>query len=328
MQNEPEVLAWLSEPENLATRYLTARELLHPRPEPPGLERLRGAVLEWEPLRAVLDLQLEDGGFPDRSKVRTARPTFSALVLMERCGLDVGDEPVARAIDFLSRRHARTGPISYTGGASGVLPCYAGVVVTTLTGLGAGDSDIVRSSLDWLLDHQRFDHRELRAGGEASWPYRAPQNFGCWESVSCYHGVAGAFRAFAAVPAEGRWPRLRQRLDEAIDYLRIHRLFRKSGSERPLFRHMTQPFLVGDYRSGLLDMLQGIADADPALAAEPWVEESMEAMDALTVDGRVPLAKNYGRALMDEIPLEPVGEPSRFLTYQWLRVRRTMDAAR
>jgi hypothetical protein len=116
------------------------------------------------------------------------------------------------------------------------------------------------------------------------------------------------------------------RLDEAIDYLRLHRLYRKSSTDKPLFRHMTQPFLIGDYRSGLLDMLQGIADADAGLAGEDWVRESIEAMEALADDGRVPLVKNYGAALMDEIPFEPVGESSRFLTYQWLCVRRTLDA--
>ena len=116
-----------------------------------------------------------------------------------------------------------------------------------------------------------------------------------------------------------------QRLDESIAYLRRRRLYRKSDSDGPLFRHLLQPFLVGDYRCDLLSMLEGIADADPALAAEPWVAEAVTTMDALTEEGRVPLVKNYGRALMDPIPLEPVGAPSRFLTYQWLRVRRTLD---
>ncbi|MCA9598151.1 MAG: hypothetical protein KC776_32790 [Myxococcales bacterium] len=50
-------------------------------------------------------------------------------------------------------------------------------------------------------------------------------------------------------------------------------------------------------------------------------------MEALTADGRVTLGKNYGRALMSPIPLEPIGHPSRLLTYQWLVVRRRLTAA-
>jgi len=247
---------------------------------------------------------------------------------MHRCGLDVTDEPVARSVAYLSAQHARKGAISYTTGGSGVLPCYVGVVAATLIGLGALDSDIVQASIRWLVDHQRFDHKATRAGGEQTWPYRAPQNFGCWDSVSCYHGAGGAFRAFAAIPPGARSTPVRQRLDEAIEYLRIHRLYKKSASERPLFRHMTQPFLIGDYRSDLLDMLQGVADADPDLIREEWVREAIEEMDGLTHDGRVPLVKNYGRALMDPIPLEPVGAASRFLSYQWLRILELLGSTR
>ena len=118
-----------------------------------------------------------------------------------------------------------------------------------------------------------------------------------------------------------------QRLREAIEYLRIHNLYKKSTSDQPLFRHMTQPSLVADYRSNLLDLLGGIADADPALASETWVREAVDDMDDVTVDGRVPLVKNYGKKLMDPIPLERVGEPSRFLTYEWLTVRRKLTGS-
>lgn len=305
-------------------RYLVARDLLDPPPAPAVLARRRGEILGWGPLRQVLDLQQPDGGFPESGRTQTARPTFWALGLMQRCGLAIEDEPVRRAVDHLEQRYASAGPVSYRHGASGVLPCYAGVVTVTLIKLGAGDRDFVQASLDWLVDHQRFDDKQARAGGTGEWPYRTPANFGCWDSVSCYHGVAAAFRALAAVPPAARSARQRQRLDEALAYLARRRLFRKSSSDKPLFRHLLQPFLVGDYRAHLLDMLEGIADADPGLMAEPWVTESVAAMDALTDDGRVPLAKNYGRALIDPIPLETVGEPSRFLTYQWLRVRSTL----
>jgi len=321
------LLAWLSSDENPPVRYLTSRDLTRPRPSAATLRKQRQSVLRWPPLQRILELQLPDGGFPDPSRTRTARPTFWALTLMQRCGLDVADEPVARAIAYLSAHHAGRGALSYTTGGSGILPCYAGVVTATLIGLGAYDSDIVQASLSWLVDHQRFDHKATRAGGEETWPYRSPVNFGCWDSVSCYHGVAAAFRAFAAVPATARSSTLRRRLDEAITYLRIHRLYKKSTSERPLFRHMTQSSLIGDYRSDLLDMLQGVADADPSLIGEEWVREAVQEMDALTDDRRVPLVKNYGRALMDPIPLEPVGAASRFLSYQWLHILEVLGAA-
>lgn len=190
--------------------------------------------------------------------------------------------------------------------------------------MGALDSELVQSSIQWLVDYQRFDTRTSRVGGEQPWHYKAPDNYGCWETVSCYHGVAAAFRAFAAIPTERRSAEVELRLNQAIEYLRPRRLYKKTGTDQPVVRHMTTPFIIGDYRSDLLDMLAGIADADPALVDQDWVGEAVRDMDALTSDDRVVLAKNYGRKLIDPIPLEPVGEPSRFLTYQWLQTKQLL----
>ena len=327
LEHDQAALEWLSSPANPPVRYLTARDLSEPRPTAATLRRLRLEILGWEPLQRILDLQLADGSFPYGQKTPTAQPTFSALCLMQRCGLDASDEPVVRATDYLTDRHLGKGALSYTTGGSGVLPCYAGIVTAVLIKMGALDTPLAQSSIEWLIEHQRFDHKTTRAGGTATWPYRAPANYGCWETVSCYHGVAGAFRAFAAIPPKQRSADVSQRLEESIEYLRKHRLYKKTVVDKPLFRHMTQFFLVGDYRSDLLDMLQGIADADRDLVHEDWVADAVDGMDELTTAGRVTLVRNYGRKLMDPIPLEPTGVPSRFLTYQWLHIRRMLRLA-
>jgi len=321
------LVAWLSSPDNPPVRYLTARDLVEPRPSAATLAGLRRAISTWTPLQQILALQQPDGSFPAGQKTPTAQPTFSALRLMARCGMDITDEPVRRTIDLLTEHHLGKGALSYTTGGSGVLPCYVGVVTAALIKMGALDTDLVQRSIRWLIDHQRFDHKTVRAGGCETWPYRAPANYGCWETVSCYHGVAGAFRAFAAIPAAKRSVEVRQRLDEALAYLRIHRLYKKSSVDKPLFRHMTQFFLVGDYRSDLLDMLQGVADADRTLIRHDWVGSAVADVDSLASDGRIPLVKNYGSKLIDPIPFEPIGQPSRFLSYQWLHIRRTFDGA-
>jgi hypothetical protein len=325
-KDEADLLAWLSSPANPPVRYVTARDLLDSPVPPQALHELHRAAIAWGPLQEILALQKPDGGFPGREAQQTARATFWALRLMARCGLDVGDEPVARALRFLMANHLH-GALSYSRGGSGVLPCYVGVTVATLIRLGALETDLVQWSLRWLVDHQRFDHKSTRAGGGGLWPYRAPANFGCWESVSCYHGVAASFRAFAAVPPPHRSIAIWQRLDEAINYLEIHRLYKKSSSDRPLFRSMTQLSLIADYRSDLLDMLTAVADADPGLISRDWVEEAVTEMDALTTGGKVTLAKNYGKKLIEVVPFEPVGEPSRFLTMEWLRTKRAFAAA-
>jgi len=326
-ERHAELVEWLSSPDNPPVRYLTARDLVEPTPSNTALGDLRSQILDWEPLRLVLNSQRDDGSFPFAQKTPTAQPTFTALDLMHRCGLDVTDEPVAVMVEYLSEHHLGKGALSYTSGGSGILPCYIGVVVTSLIGMGAFETELVQSSIQWLIDHQRFDHKDTLAGGPEPWPYQAPVNYGCWDSVSCYHGVAGAFRALAAIPREQRTPAVAERLEQALEYLRIHRLYKRSALDKPLVRHLTQFFLVGDYRSDLLDMLQGVADADPALASEDWVRSAYDDMAGLTDDGKVTLVKNYGRRLIDPIPFEPIGAPSRFLTYQWLTIQHAFDTA-
>ena len=314
-------LDWLRSPQCPPIHYLTARDLVEPAASEREIQALRDDVLRWEPLQNVLRLQRDDGSFPPGQKTPTAQPTFTALTLFERSGLAITDEPVERVLDYLTANHLRKGAVSYTGGGSGVLPCYVGTVVLALIKMGALDTELVQSSLEWLVDHQRFDTKTTRAGGQEPWPYKSTQNYGCWETVSCYHGVAAAFRALAAIPAEKRTADVERRLEQAIQHLRPRRLYKKTTTDQPLFRHMKQFFLVGDYRFDLLDMLAGIADADPTLVNEDWVAEAIADMQATTLGGRVTLVKNYGRKLLDPIPFEPVGKHSRFLTYQWLQTQ-------
>lgn len=318
---------WLSSRLNPPVRYLTARDLAPLSVPARELQAMREAALGWPPLRQILGLQLEDGSFPYGQKTPTAQPTFWALCLMARCGMDISDEPVRRIVGYLEHHQMGKGALSYTGGGSGVLPCYAGVVTAVLIEMGASESAVVQGSIQWLVDHQRFDHKTLRAGGDATWPYKAPTNYGCWETVSCYHGVAGAFRAFAALPPAARSADVNHRIEEALEYLRLHRLYKGTAIDRPLFRHMTEFFLIGDYRSGLIDMLHAVADADSGLIHEDWVAGAVDDVERTLDAGRVTLVKNYGRKLIDPIPFEPIGEPSRFLTYEWLTIRRAFGMA-
>jgi hypothetical protein len=134
--------------------------------------------------------------------------------------------------------------------------------------------------------------------------------------------VAASLLALAAVPKERRSSEMESRLQGALAYLKIHRVFKKSNSERPLFRSMKRFFLWGDYRVHIIDVLEGIADADPALGGTEWVREAIEVVDELAENGKIKLSENARNLLLQPLAFERVGEPSRFLTYQWLRVKQ------
>lgn len=189
--------------------------------------------------------------------------------------------------------------------------------------LAGHERSSARSAIQWLLDYQRFDHKKTKAGGRKKWPFKAVDNYGgCWWSVSCYHGVVSALRAFAALPVEQRNSQTQERIEAALRYLEIHRVYKRSSSDKALFRHLTQFFLAGDYRLHLIDVLEAIAEVDPKLIEQAWVRQAVDLVESLATDGKVPLLKNYARRLIDPLPFEPIGEHSRFLTLQWLRTRQ------
>jgi hypothetical protein len=315
------LLNWLSSPENPAVRYLTAVHLKG-LSSPRALKSLREEILRWEPLKQIIALQREDGSFPSLDGGPTAGPTFVALCLADRCGMDVGDAPVAKALAYLWGRHAEKGAFSHNTGGSGILPCYLGLLVRSCIRMGGLDFPGVGASLKWIVDHQRFDHKHTRAGGNRKWPFRAVVNYRCWASVSCYHGVAASFLALAAVPKERRSAEMQARLRGALAYLKIHRVFKKSNEDKPLFRSMTQFFLWGDHRVHLIDVLEGIADADPTLGCMEWVREAIEVVEELAESGKIRLLGNARNLLVHPLAFERIGEPSRFLTYQWLLVKQ------
>lgn len=321
MSDKP-VIDWLLSVENPAAQYLTARDLVHPRPSERTLKSLRRKMLAWGPLGRILALQREDGSFPARKKP-SPEATYIALRLMARCGMDVSDDPVSRAFGYLSERYVGQGAFSYNTGGSGILPCYVGLFTRDFMPMVGRDAPAIATSLKWIVDHQRFDHGQSRGGGDKKWPFKIVENYGgCWRSVSCYHGVVATLGALAAIPLEYRTRDQKERLKSALRYLEIHRGFKKSREDKPLFRHLIQFFLFGGYRSHLIDVLDAIADAEPELAQAKWVRDAISTVDSLTLDGRVILSKNYPTKLVDPLPFESVGEPSRLLTYQWLRVKQ------
>ena len=77
-------------------------------------------------------------------------------------GASAGYELADRGSVVLLEQEATAG--YHTTGRSAVLPCYVGIFARDL-GKMAGLSWLpVASSIQWIVDHQRFDHKKTRSG--------------------------------------------------------------------------------------------------------------------------------------------------------------------
>jgi len=111
-----------------------------------------------------------------------------------------------------------------------------------------------------MVGHQRFDLRDHRAGGEEPRPFRSVVDYGRWESVNCHHGFVGALGAPSAIPSKVRTDAQRVALNAAIDYLRPHRVSKRSFEDKLLFASSARFVLFSGYRSHLVDVLERPAE--------------------------------------------------------------------
>ncbi len=314
---------WLKSKDNPIVCYLYHLDV---KPQAQVDAKMKSQMMQSQPIRNLLTLQKDEGGFANAPKGFPAQTTFWALDIMARCKMSIHDEPVRKALTWIEEKYTSSGAYSYNRGGSGVLPCYVGKVARNVAVLAGFEHPSFQSAVEWLVDHQRFDHKETKAGGEKKWPFKSVENYGgCWRSVSCYHGVVAALRAFAAIPKQHRSKTIQKRIQSALRYLEIHRLYKQSSSDKQLFKHLTQFFLWGDYRHHLIDILETIAHIDPSLIKLDWIRHAVDVVDAHTIDGRVPLVKNYASRLVDPDTFESRGMPSRFLSLQWLQIKRCFN---
>ena len=322
-----QLIHWLSSSENPPVNYLTTRDFAGTPPSKESLYALRTEILAWKPLTSFLSSQQSDGGFPNKTKTKSAEPTLAGLALMTRCGLSYDDDCVRRAVEYIAGNYAYNDIFTFRAKGSGVLPCYVGMYARIIATVAGTDHPHFNKAIEWILEYQRFDHKEVRAGGRGQWPFRSVESYGgCWRSVSCYHGVVATLRALSSIPERKRSVAVNTQLEAALNYLRIHRVYKKSSEDKPLFRHFSRYFLYGKYRLNLIDVLEGISEADPGAGAEDWVRDVIETVDRSTVGGKVISAASYPTDIIDPLPFEKAGKPSRFLTYQWLITKRKFAA--
>ena len=315
------LIHWLTQDDVPPVRYMILRDFPNSNSSPESIQKLGRESLIWPPLQKLLALQKPDGGFPSSKKTKTAETTLAALSLMARCGLTDQDINIQKTLAYINQNYLHDGVYTYRGKGSGVLPCYVGLFTRLIANVAGTQHQLFQSGIRWILDYQRFDHKTTRGGGNDQWPYKAVESYGgCWRSVSCYHGVVAALRALSVIAPENRTEEVVERIKSVIEYLRIHRVYKKSSEDRPLFRYSTRLFLFGGWRLNLLDILEGIAEADPSLINEDWVRDAVETVEKTKKEDKIVSAASYPTGLIDPDPLEKSGAPSRFLTHQWLKV--------
>ncbi len=316
----PDLLAWLLEPDDASVRYFALRNLLGRDDDDDELQEARAAIMHSAPVAAILAEQHEDGHWlkPGQFYTGKYKSTVWQLLVLAELGADGSDPRIQKACAFIldyaqerqsggfsMRGNARAG-----GQASEVIPCLSGNMVWALLRLGCRDARL-KAGIDWITRYQRFDDGDGVV--PIGWPYERYEM--CWGRHSCHMGVVKAMKALSAIPEAERSEGVRTCLANAVEFMMIHHIFKRSHAldkvSRPGWRRFGFPLM---YQTDILEILNLLLDLgyrDARMAEAVALVASKRGPD-----GRWQLANSYGDRMT--MPIGTLGQPSKWITLKAL----------
>jgi hypothetical protein len=319
-------IKWLLEKSNPSVRYLTLTEIL----DMPGADsqaiKAQKEIMAEGTVPQIMASQKDEGYWENPKSFYTAKYKGSVwqLLILAELGADGNDPRIKKACEFIfensqdreshgfSMNHsARTGG----GRHSEVIPCLTGNMVWALIKFGyLNDSRIVRA-IDWITTYQRFDDGTEEKDLPQGWPYDRLEI--CWGRHTCHMAVAKTLKALAAIPPDERSGDVTNSLEDGVEYLLKHRIYKRSHDlsrvSKPGWLRFGFPLM---YQTDVLEILGILTD----LGCRD--ERMQEAIDLLVSKqdskGRWTLKNTFnGRFQVD---IEEKGKPSKWITLNALRV--------
>jgi len=325
-KGDASVLAWLFEPVNPAVRYFALRDLEGRGVSDRDLERAKAAIMTKGLVPRLLAKQKPAGhwgpaeDFYIRTKYWGTVWTFS---LLAEVGADGRDERIRRACEFLLRwsQDRASGGFAYRGSASGggqhsgVIPCLTGNIVWSLIRFGYLDDPRVGQAIDWIVRYVRFDDGD--GPGPKGWPF--DKKDACYGRHTCLFGVVKPLKALAEIPAARRSVAVRRTIEQSVEFLLRHRLFKKSHDPgcvaKPMWAKFGFPLMWQTDALEMFDILTGLGIRDKRMAEAAELIASKRTSQGRWLLGRT----SPGRTL---VRLERVGQPSKWITLAALRSLR------
>lgn len=273
-----DTLAWLLEPDEPSVRYLTLKELVDRPDNDPEVVEAKRAIMICGPAADILSRQNEDGGFltPDmveqygyevaKTGYQPKKNSIWQLLTLAQLGVDRDDPRVKKLCEYVLDHNYNPGRkviginIKRKDGIDfWPLPCFVANMVWSLSKLGYHDDGRVRDSIQWLLQYQRFDDGGFHTPDE--WPYRGKRDR-CFGRHTCMSGVTRSLKAMTTVPKSRRTKEMDAFIGRAVDFVLMHRLYRRNHSQwepiRPEFEMFSFPVIHYDDVIEIVDTLQGL----------------------------------------------------------------------
>lgn len=281
-----DTLDWLLEPDEPSVRYFALRDLLGRPEHDTEVLRAKSAIMEQGPVAKILAHQNDDGGFMTAAMVRQYgldiarsgyRPKYKnttwQLLFLAQLGADRDDPRIKKLCEYVLDNNYVPGRdvmgihIRWRAGLDFyLLPCFIANMVWSLTEMGCYGDPRVQDSIRWLLKYQRFDDGDFRTPDE--WPYKGRRDR-CFGRHTCFSGVTRVLNLMTAVPESERTGEMGTFIGRAVDFVLLHRLYRKNHGNwkpiRPEFELFTFPLIHYDDVISVIDTLQRLGVRDKSI---------------------------------------------------------------
>lgn len=308
-------LPWLLGPENPCVRYLALTELLDRPANDPEVVATRQKILNFRPVRRILDAQWPDGywmhpgvGYSPKYKATVWQIIFLAAMGVPRC------DPVERAVEYvLIHSRLPDGRFSARQDDKGAFLCLNGNLLRALVRFGYADDPRAMATRRALAEQIARDGLRCRCNAPLS---RRPRHMS--DGLPCAWGAIKALGALSALPAAVRTPEEGEAIRQTVSFLLAHNL---AAGDYPTAteasRHWSRFSFPLGYTADVLEAMQVLLQAGVA-ADHPRLQAA----------GSLVLAKQdgQGRWLLEYTPgktwasFGPRNKPSQWVTLRALRV--------
>ncbi|MEA3453973.1 MAG: nitrogen fixation protein NifH [Candidatus Caldatribacteriota bacterium] len=317
-------ITWLLEDNNPSVRYFTLIDILEKTENDPEVRKTKEEIMKKGVVPKILAKQEEGGHWEYSQKFYTAKykGTVWQIIILAELGADGRDDRIRKACEFIfenSQDRESNGFSMWVsakkggGRSTGVIPCLTGNLVYSLIKLGYLKDERVQNSIKWITTYQRFD--DGIKSTPKDWPYE--RLVVCWGKHSCHMGVVKALKALAEIPFNQRNEEVRNTIEEGVEYLLKHHIFKRSHDlkrvSKPGWKRFGFPLM---YQTDVLEIL-GI------LTRSGYHDERMqEAIDLLISkqdnQGKWKLESTFNGRFQTNI--EQKGKPSKWITLNALKV--------
>jgi hypothetical protein len=308
-------LPWLLEPGNPSVRYLALTGLLDRAADDPEVVAARQAILDFQPVRAILDAQWPEGYWmrPGPGYSPKYRATVWQIIFLAAMGVPCC-EPVTRAIDY-TLRHSRLpdGRFSARQDEGEAVLCLNGNLSRALAWFGYAQDSRAMDSRQAMAAHIARDGCRCRYNSPAG--SRPPR---MRDGLPCAWGAIKALGALTALPEETRTPEEGEAIRHVVDFLLAHDLAAGDypTATRPSRLWHKFGFPLG-YTSDLLEAAQVLLQAGVS-AGHPRLRAGLARVLAKQTDrGRWRLEHTPGKAWAS---FGSLNAPNKWVTLRALRV--------